>query len=255
MAQSTGSQLPVIGIVSRMDHSAAWAGYELYGQGASYIRSVALAGGAPVIIPLELGESGWKSIYERLDGLLFPGGVDVDPVHYGETPRPRLGKVNAPLDEAELVLARWALEDGFPTLGVCRGIQLLNVAAGGTLYQDLPTEFPDVSPHACSSPTYPREYRAHRVRMEPGSLVAEAMGTTECRTNSRHHQAIKDLAPGFRITARADDGVIEAVEHTEAPFILGVQWHPESLAAGDPQMLGLFAALVHAAAAARSSTS
>ena len=248
MTQSTRSQLPVIGIVSRIDHSAAWAGYELYGQGAAYVRSVALAGGAPVIIPLELGEAGWRSIYDHIDGLLFPGGVDVDPVHYGDTPHPRLGQVNAPLDETELVLARWALEDGFPTLGVCRGIQLLNVAAGGTLYQDLPAEFPDVSPHACSPPTYPREYRAHMVHMEPGSLVAEAMGTTECRTNSRHHQAVKDLAPGFRITARADDGVVEAIEHTEAPFILGVQWHPESLAEGDPQMLGLFAALVRAAA-------
>lgn len=248
MTQSTGSQLPVIGIVSRIDHSAAWTGYELYGQGASYMRSVALAGGAPVIIPLELEEAGWRSIYERVDGLLFPGGVDVDPAHYGETPHARLGQVNGPLDEAELVLARWALEEGFPTLGVCRGIQLLNVAAGGTLYQDLPTEFRDVSPHACSPPDYPREYRAHRVRIEPGSLVAEAMGVTECRTNSRHHQAVKDLAPGFRITARADDGVIEAVEHTEAPFILGVQWHPESLAEADPQMLGLFAALVRAAA-------
>ncbi len=254
MAQSTGSQLPVIGIVSRIDHSVAWTGYELYGQGAVYIRSVALAGGAPVIIPLELGEAGWKSIYERVDGLLFPGGEDVDPAHYGETPRPRLGQVSAPLDEAELTLARWALEDGFPTLGVCRGIQLLNVAAGGTLYQDLPTEFPDVAPHACSPPAYPREYRAHMVRMEPGSLVAEAMGTTECRANSRHHQAIKDLAPGFRITARADDGVIEAVEYAGAPFILGVQWHPESLAEEDPQMLGLFAALVRAAAARPTAT-
>lgn len=243
MHSSTGRG-PVIGIVSRKDGSAMWEGYELYGQGAAYVRSVALAGGAPVIVPLELGERAWRSIYERLDGLLLPGGVDVDPRRYGEQPHPCLGRADSPLDEAELVLARWALADRMPVLAICRGIQLINVAAGGTLYQDLPAQLPDALPHACSPPSYPRNYRAHMVHIDPGSRIATAMGTTECTTNSRHHQAVKQVAPGFDVTARAPDGVIEGIEYADAPFIIGVQWHPESLSASDRQMLALFGALV-----------
>jgi putative glutamine amidotransferase len=245
-AESNTARSPVIGIISRNDHSAMWKGYALCGQGLSYVRSVALAGGVPLIIPLELGESAWRRIYERLDGLLFPGGVDVNPLYYGEEPHPRLGKVDDPLDQAELILARWAIEDHFPLLAICRGIQLINVAAGGSLYQDLPAQLPDAFPHACNAPTYPREYRAHAVHIESGSRLATAMGTTQCKTNSRHHQAVKDLAPGFIMTARAPDGVIEGIEHTAAPFIVGVQWHPESLTATDPQMLAIFEALVEA---------
>jgi putative glutamine amidotransferase len=244
LARRSGHGVPVIGIMSRNDHSGMWKGYELCGQGLSYARSVTLAGGAPVLIPLELGESAWQSIYERLDGLLFPGGVDVNPAYYGEAPHERLGRVDDPLDQAELVLARWALEDRVPVLAICRGIQLINVAAGGTLYQDLPTQLPDTFPHACNAPTYPRAYRAHALRIEPNSRLAATLSATECRVNSRHHQAVKDVAPAFAITARAPDGVIEGIEHREAPFIVGVQWHPESLAAADPQMLALFEALV-----------
>jgi putative glutamine amidotransferase len=246
LASSDGIKPPVIGVVSRKDLSGIWAGYELYGQGLAYTRSVALAGGAPVIIPLELGEFAWRSIYERLDGLLFPGGVDVDPAYYGEERHPRLGKVQDSLDQAELVLARWALANRVPVLAICRGIQLINVAAGGTLYQDIPTQLPNAFPHACDAPTYPREYRAHVVHIEPGSRTAAAMGTVVCKTNSRHHQSVKDVAPGFVVTARAPDGVIEGIEHGDAPFIVGVQWHPESLAAADPQQLALFEALVEA---------
>jgi putative glutamine amidotransferase len=246
LASSDGHSAPVIGIISRKYLSGMWVGYELCGQGLAYVRSVALAGGAPAIIPLELGEAAWRSIYERVDGLLFPGGVDVDPAYYGAERHPRLGRVDGPLDQAELVLARWALADHCPVLAICRGIQLINVATGGTLYQDIPTQLPHAFPHACSAPTYPREYRAHTVHIEPGSRTAVAMGTVVCKTNSRHHQAVKDVAPGFVVTAQAPDGVIEGIEHEEAPFIVGVQWHPESLAATDPQQLALFEALVEA---------
>ena len=246
LARRNDRGVPVIGITSRNDHSGKWKGYELCGQGLAYARSVTLAGGAPVLIPLDLGEAAWRSIYERLDGLLLPGGVDVNPAYYGEAPHERLGQVDDPLDQAELVLARWALEDRFPVLAICRGIQLINVAAGGTLYQDLPTLLPGALPHACNAPTYPRAYRAHALRIDPDSRIAATLGATECRVNSRHHQAVKDAAPAFAITARAPDGVIEGIEHREAPFIVGVQWHPESLAAGDPQMLALFEALVDA---------
>jgi putative glutamine amidotransferase len=223
-----------------------WSGYELYGQGLSYVRALALAGGAPALIPLDLGEEAWRQIYERIDGLLFPGGADVNPAYYREERHPRLGQVDDALDQAELILARWALDDRKPLLAICRGIQLINVAAGGTLYQDLPSQLPDSLPHACSAPTYPREYRAHAIEIAPGSRVAEEMGALAVRVNSRHHQAVKGVAPGFEVTARAPDGVIEAIECRDASHVVGVQWHPESLAENDPQMLALFRALVEA---------
>jgi putative glutamine amidotransferase len=263
-------QPPVIGILTRHDHSSAGTGYRLYGQGAIYCEAVALAGGAPVLIPLELGERAWRSIYRRLDGLLLPGGVDVAPAYYGEDPQPKLGKVSDALDEAELVLTHWALEDGLPLFGVCRGIQLINVAAGGSLYQDLPTQFPGALRHRFAPPKYTREHRGHLVHIQPDSRLAQALGSAnsigvakklgalEVPVNSRHHQAVKDVAPGFVVTARAPDGVIEGLEIEsleieapqggQTPFVVGVQWHPENLAVSDPQMLGLFQALVDAAA-------
>jgi len=237
---------PLIGIVGRKDFSQDWKKFALYGQGRDYCASVARAGGAPVIIPLEMGVEHWRSMYERLDGLLLPGGVDVDPAHFGESPHRKLGRVDEALDEVELILARWALADNRPVFGVCRGIQVLNVAAGGTLYQDIPTQIPGAKPHSCSPPKYPRTQRVHTVQIEPGTRLAAALGTTECWTNSRHHQAVKDVAPGFEVTAHAPDGIIEGFEKTDAPFIVGVQWHPENLTADDDQMLGLFRAFVDA---------
>ena len=189
----------------------------------------------------------WRRIYDGLDGLLLPGGVDVDPAHYGETPIDALGRVDPALDRVELLMARWALDEGMPVFGVCRGIQVLNVAAGGTLYQDLPAQQPDAVPHACRPPEYPRGSPAHPVEITPGSHIARAMGVTRCGVNSRHHQAVKDVAPGFAVTARAPDGVIEGIERTTGAPAYGVQWHPENLAARDTQMLGLFRRLVEAA--------
>ena len=237
---------PVIGLIARRDKSEQWSGYALYGQGQAYARSVVLAGGAPVIIPLEMGQRAWRSIYDRVDGLLFPGGVDVAPWRYGQEPHPRLGQVDEALDEAEFALARWALEDRMPVLAVCRGIQVINVVAGGSLYQDIPAQVPDGLCHACNAPEYPRSHRAHLVHVEQNTQLAAALGTLACWTNSRHHQAVKDVAPGFVVTARAPDGVVEGIEHRDAPFVVGVQWHPENLAAGDPQQLGLFRGLIEA---------
>lgn len=232
--------MPVIGIVAhkiRLELSET----AIDGQYGDYCRSVALAGGAPMLIPLEVGEPAWRSIYERLDGLLFPGGVDVAPSFYGQEPHPQLGRVDDALDEAELVLARWALTDRLPTLGICRGIQLINVAAGGTLYQDIPAQLANALPHSCPNTPY-----AHEVHIEPDSGLAAILGTLRCRTNSRHHQAVKDLAPGFVVTARTSDGVIEGIVRSGTPFFVGVQWHPENLAPTDPQMLALFQAFTRA---------
>ncbi len=237
---------PVVGIVAREDTSGTWEGFVIYGQGAAYVRSVALAGGAPVLIAPNVGERAWRAVYERLDGLLFAGGVDVDPARYQELPHPQLGAVDDALDEAELMLARWSIADRRPVLAICRGIQLINVAAGGSLYQDLPTQLPAALPHACHPPRYPRDYRAHLVQTEPGSRLAAALGIRRVHVNSRHHQAVKRVAPGFKVVARAPDGVVEGIEHVDAPFIVGVQWHPESMVDNDPHMLALFKAFVDA---------
>jgi putative glutamine amidotransferase len=173
--------------------------------------------------------------------------VDVDPAIYGQEPHPKLGKVDDALDEAELVLTRWALEDRLPLFGICRGIQVINVAAGGTLYQDLRAQFPGALRHRFAPSQYGREHRGHAIHIEPGSHLAQALGLT-VSVNSRHHQAVRDVAPGFVVTARAPDGVIEGIELPDAPFVVGVQWHPENLAAQDAGMLGLFQAFVQAAA-------
>lgn len=238
---------PLIGIISAQHVSAAYGGFALDGQGVDYVRAVALAGGASVLVPLDLDPIAWRRIYDVLDGLLLPGGVDVDPAHYCEAPVEALGRVDPALDRAELTLARWALDEGMPVFGVCRGIQALNVVAGGTLYQDLPTQCPEAGPHACNPPAYPRGSRAHAVEIAADSHLAQAIGVTACMVNSRHHQAVKDVAPGFVVTARAPDGVIEGIERATGPLAFGVQWHPENLAADDPHMLGLFRLLVEAA--------
>jgi putative glutamine amidotransferase len=237
---------PVIGVVTRRDRSETWKGFALYGQGIDYVRAIAAAGGAPVLIPLELGEPAWRSIYARLGGLLFPGGVDVHPAYYGESPHPQLGRVDDALDEAEMTLARWALDDRMPTLGVCRGIQLINVAGGGSLYQDLPAQVPGVWRHSCGAPEYPPDYRAHPIAIEAGTRLSVVFNAREIQTNSRHHQAVKDVAPGFVVSARSPDGVIEGIEKVDAPFVVGVQWHPENMVDGDPLMQGLFQAFVRA---------
>ena len=238
--------VPVVGIITHQDVSATWTGHRTFGQGYDYCRSVAMAGGAPLLIPLELGSDAWRSAYERLDGILFPGGVDVDPRHYGEERHPQLGRVDETLDEAELLLARWALADSRPVLAICRGIQLINVAAGGTLYQDLPSQVPGALCHSCHPPEYPRDSHAHILAVGRQTRLSTILSQAEIWTNSRHHQAVKDVAPGFVVTAHTSDGVIEAIEQADAPFCVGVQWHPENLAATDPEMLAIFRAFVEA---------
>jgi putative glutamine amidotransferase len=157
-------------------------------------------------------------------GLVLTGGEDVAPERYGAAPHPRLGEVDPVRDAAELALIAAARQRGMPILAICRGIQILNVALGGTLYQDLDSERPGLVPHA-------GETSHHAVRVETGSLLERTLGTRSTTVNSRHHQAIRDLAPGLKAVAWADDGVIEGAEPTDpsAPWMVAVQWHPEDL--------------------------
>lgn len=208
-----------------------------------YIQRLGMAGAAPIIVPLLQSDDALRAIYERLDGLFLAGGVDVDPSYYGEPPHPKLGEVNRDRDRVELALLRWALEGNLPILAVCRGIQVLNVAAGGTLYQDIEAQIPHSIRHNYHQ-IKPRNYRAHEVTVEPGSRLSTVMGTREIGVNSLHHQAVKNVAPGFHATAWAADGVIEGIEGLNGHFVVGVQWHPEALAEEDEAMQSLFDSFV-----------
>jgi putative glutamine amidotransferase len=174
-----------------------------------------------------------------LDGLFLAGGNDMDPATYGEAPHAALGSLNRDRDRVEMMLTQWALENQLPVLAVCRGIQVLNVSAGGTLYQDITAQVRGAMQHQYHQ-LQPRNYRAHVVAVEPDSRLFRLVGAPAVRVNSLHHQAVKDVASGFRITARATDGIIEGIERRNGHFAVGVQWHPEALAEEDAAMQAIF---------------
>lgn len=216
-----------------------------------YVEAVAAAGGLPLLIPFIPDARGENitapdaaAILAAVDGLLLTGGPDVDPVHYGQEPRLRLGRISPPRDALEISLTRRAAEKGIPFLGICRGMQVLNAALGGTLYQDIPSMIHDPVQHRVRAP---RWYGSHSVWVEEGSLLARLIGAGEVRVNSFHHQAIDQEAPDLAVTARAADGITEAVELPSHPFALGVQWHPEAMWGHDERWLALFRGLVDAA--------
>ncbi len=217
---------PVVGITARKIHFFHKdRPFPRWGVAIDYCGAVEAAGGLPIILPLSQDVAVLDGMFELLDGLLLPGGLDVDPVHYGEEPTRLLDDVDPLRDLTELHLARRALAEDLPTFGICRGEQLLNVAAGGSLYQDLHN---DSGLKTLKHFQQTAEERpSHTVAVEPGTMLAEIVGGRDVRVNSYHHQAVKDLAPGFRITARAKDGIVEAIESLQHTYVLGVQWHPE----------------------------
>lgn len=206
---------------------------------AAYLDAVDRAGATPYVVPVA-DPSHAGAVLAPAAALVVTGGEDVDPALFGESPHPGLGRVARDRDEWELALVKVARDLGIPLLGVCRGIQVLNVALGGTLIQDLPSERPGGLPH---QQVEGRSVRTHTVTCLPGSRVAQLVGES-ATVNSMHHQAIADVAPGLRVTATAPDGVIEAVEWTGSGWwAVGVQWHPEEL---DGRDAALFRAVVEA---------
>lgn len=192
---------------------------------ADYVRSVERSGAIPLVLP-PLGAEHAEAVLDRLDGLLLSGGVDVDPSLYGRPRHPKLGRVDRKRDDFELALTREALRRDLPILAICRGQQLLNVATGGTLIQDIPSELKGAVTHDAAGR---RTRRSHSVELELGSRLAEILGPGPLSVNSFHHQAIDGLGEGLAVTGRcAEDGVIEAVEMPERNFVVAVQWHPES---------------------------
>jgi putative glutamine amidotransferase len=228
----------------------SWDGADRTGVNGAYVKALLAAGGVPLILSPLIGPAIAGRALEGVDGLILTGGEDMDPAWYGAEPSPQLTAPSRERDLFELALFAVARQRGLPILGICRGIQVINVALGGTLFQDLPSEHPSQINHR---PDGPRDLRTHRVRIQPGTRVAAALATNAVTVNSSHHQAIKDLAPGLVAVGWTEDGVIEAAESPPGmPWLLAVQWHPEEMhlerQAPDG---GLFSALVQEAGGAR----
>lgn len=236
---------PRIGITG---NTRTFSGAERSGVNGAYVRAVLRSGALPFILPPLLGARHAAQYLDACDALVLTGGEDVDPGFYGEAPHPKLGDVDRLRDEFELALTKGAWERRLPILAICRGIQVVNVALGGTLWQDIPSQRPGGLEH--KAPTE-RDIRSHLVTIASGSRLARALATVRTEVNSFHHQSVRDVAPGLVVTATAPDGEIEGLESgPDDPWLLAVQWHPEEFhhheVAPDH---GLFNALVAAARA------
>jgi putative glutamine amidotransferase len=243
---------PVIGITATLREDLDLAAERPLGRfvraDLDYIEGVAEAGGIPVVLP-PVGEARTAEVViGGLDGLLLSGGSDLHPGYYGEEPIPELGVTIPERDAFEMSLLEHALRRQIPILGICRGMQILNVALGGTLYQDLPSQMDHMVLLGHRQET-PKWQPTHEVEVNGGSKVAEILGTDELKVNSYHHQAIKELASGLVTVAYASDGVVEAVESTDLSerWLIGVQWHAEAMRDAGPEHRNLFVAHVSAA--------
>lgn len=249
VTQSDGSirHRPLIGVPTGRERSQRFFGLPLYIMNQTYVRTLENLGALPVMIPLQMTEETLRGIFDRLDGLLLPGGEDIDPANYGDERHPQLGSTDVERDRTEMLLAQWAFEEGMPLLGVCRGVQVMNVVCGGTLWQDLTAQTPEHFKHDYFPPTYERFRISHQINVAPESHLASAVGSVQ-EVNSMHHQGIRKVGAGLRVVGTAADGLPEALEVPELPFSVGVQWHPEELAKTDELSAGLFLNFVRAAA-------
>ncbi len=219
----------------------------LYATGQRYVQAIEDAGGLPVILSPGLSDETLRATFERLDGLLLSGGGDIDPAIYGEEPHSSVWGLDMNRDRAELAMARWSAEAQKPMLCICRGTQVLNVALGGSLLQDIESLQPGALRHMFDQEITPRQELTHSVRVAEDSLLGELIHADAAQVNSWHHQAVKRLAGEVRVVATAPDGIVEAIEIPGHRFALGVQWHPEWLYDQHPEHKRLFEGLVQAA--------
>lgn len=248
------SNRPLIAVTTRKIHfTHADRPYPRYGVAISYVQAIEAAGGTPLLIPMSQNFDVLANLLAIADGLLLTGGQDVDPTYYNEEPNRKIGQIDPLRDKTEMFLAKEALKRDMPLFGVCRGEQVLNVAAGGSLWQDIDSQRGQETLQHFQNLS--EEFPSHSIKVEEGTWLAKITGEATVRVNSYHHQAVKDLAPGFKIAARAPDGVVEAIESTRHTFVNGVQWHPELTFSELDFNLGLFRALVEASGRARAKRS
>lgn len=210
---------------------------------STYVNAVKRAGGVPVVIPITTDSTQIAAILSVVDAVVMTGGADIDPLKYmGEEPIRALGEITPTRDEFDMMLIKMAVKRGLPLFGICRGEQLLNVAFGGTLYQDIPSQAGAYIKHNQDAPG---SYGTHSIDIEKNSLIYKLLGSEKAVVNSFHHQAVKEPAPGFKVTAKSKDGIVEAIEMVGTDKVWGTQFHPESFVnAGDDFFLPLFEHLV-----------
>ncbi len=228
---------PIIGITCGLNENTNSIG-------AEYISAIEEAGGTPIALTLVKKCECIDDYIGIIDGLLLSGGVDADPILYNEEPHPALGRIDVDRDKVEMQLISKAISIGLPIFGICRGIQILNVAAGGTLYQDINASFNNVLKHRQNAPGY---YGTHNIEVHKESRLLRIIGQSKIRVNSFHHQAVKEVAPGFIISAIAHDGVIEGIESVNSSFVIGVQFHPELMWQNNPPINALFTEFIREA--------
>ena len=241
------NRLPVIGVPAMDDHDAAGMHANRFSNNQSYIRAVEAAGAVPIIIPHLEAPEALRRIYDMLDGILLSGGVDIHSKFYGQAPHPALDPSDVGMDRTETTLLPWALDDDLPVFGICRGEQVLNVVMGGTLIQDIYTQYATVIDHRESFKRRIRDYLAHDIVIEESSRLRELIGEDRVWVNTSHHQSIDRVAPGLVATAWASDGIVEAVESRDHRFVMAVQCHPEELWRKHAWAHRLFGAFVEAA--------
>lgn len=246
---------PIILIsVGRQNQGAGWNEVQSVSTGCDvdYVNSILRAGGLPLLLPLLTDAAAIRDAASVAHGVMLTGGGDVVSLNYGEEPHRSSLWADPTRDEMELTLARAASEMQLPVLGICRGMQLLNVAAGGTLIQDIPEQVPGAHQHSTQAL---EPILAHTVEVEPDSRLARVLGGTRIQVNSYHHQAVKEPGVGLRVTARSRDGVAEGMEADDGRALLAVQWHPEELSLTDPASAALFQWIVDEAGRYRERTS
>jgi putative glutamine amidotransferase len=243
---------PLIGITAGeiVNKHDSWSPIT-HGQSVTYVRAIVNAGGVPVILPLIDDESLNREMYEQCAAIVFAGGNDVDLSLYGQERHVTTEEPSKVRDAIEMRLMQWSLEDMRPILGICRGMEILNIVRGGSLYQDIPSMLPGMSDHDASTKERSLEHIAHQVRLEPHSRFARIIDAVSIGTNTHHHQAIKDLGRGLRAVGWSEDSIIEIIEASEAEvsFIVGVQSHPESMENAVPEWHKIFREFVSQAAA------
>ncbi len=236
------SKKPIIGILCDINKEEGKEDRPLYFVKSNYVSAVKEAGGIPLIIAPSKDENDLTKTLNLIDGLLMPGGDDIDPKYFKEELHPSVVLIDPQIIQFQMGFLNKALNKGIPIFGICAGLQIINIVCGGNIYQDIPSEYSNPIKHKKNEKE--KEDPFHNVKIEKKTKLYNILQKGEITVNSTHHQALKDVAVGFKVTARSEDGLIEAIESRKHRFVIGVQWHPEDLYKEDNLFLKLFERLV-----------